>query len=157
MSIIPSNAQPGAMWVFYWLTFSIFADKVVLGAATVVIPLEQETTFVRWRRGLVVQNHTYFTVTWWLIRRPVPTANNVHKFRLESYSNYKFTLLHTQLFFKFKFLIHHLLQRNADSFSLTPASLNQGRKWLQIFFTNISFYCAASLGITHNILTDALI
>lgn len=83
MSIIPSTAQPGALWAFCWLTFSIFADKVVLGAAFVVTPLEQETTFVRWCRGLVVQNHTRFTTAGWLIPVPVPTANKMHMFVFE--------------------------------------------------------------------------
>lgn len=105
MSIIPGTAQPGAMWAFCWLTFSIFADKVVLGAAIVVTPLEKETTFVRWCRGLVVQNHTHITPTRWLIPVPVPTANKMHKFL-------------------FEFLIHRLLLNTVDISSIVHFSLD---------------------------------
>lgn len=46
------------------LTLWVLADKVVLGAAIVVVPPKQEMTlFVRWCRRLVVQNGTHLATT----------------------------------------------------------------------------------------------
>lgn len=65
----------------YQLTFCVFADKVVLGAAVFIIPLEQETT-LRCFRGLVIQNYAHFLTARWLVPVPVPATNKMHKFRL---------------------------------------------------------------------------
>lgn len=46
------------------LTLWVFADKVVLGAAIVVVPPKQEMTlFVRWCGRLVVQNGAHLATT----------------------------------------------------------------------------------------------